>query len=641
MEFGELIELMKRKLGKPDKTLYEHSLNAKRIAERILERINYPSEARDCILMHVFLHDVGKLDDRFQEKLRKGGRAPPHAFLGVELASRFLNCESPFREIALLSILTHHSDFHEALYQDEIDRDEALIIDGKVVSSPADLVYELRDEIFYKLSQSKNAVMLRNLYSLFNGVLRLSDWLESASLDVGSYYTSGSFVRDRVIGYLSSKGWKPRDYQGFIMGKGSGYFLLPTGDGKTETSLLAIADSPKVIYTLPTITTVEAMRKRFEEMFGKDNVSFGHGMLFYSLYKEGKLSERLINRYAMKGIHVSTIDQVLLAFINYFKFPLRELSLRGSHLIVDEIHSYTPYTLSLILEGLRYAVNYLGSKVVVTSATMPSLLREKLEEVGLKELIPFEKVKRRYESKRRVRVWFRDLPMFEDIDSIIREKGKVLVITNTVTRAREIYEELKKRRDDVYLFHSRFTVRDKEEKMRLVNEISSGILVATQVVEVSLDIDYDTLYTEVAPIDSLIQRFGRVNRRGMKEGRAYVYAVEGKRFYLPYSKRSVEASLSMVKELEEAKNELDFLRLNDSFYEEIWDEYESELKKKYLERQALRTIHRFRKESWLSTRDTFMSLPAIPLKFWNNVVELAERWDDLGERRKLRACLRL
>jgi len=186
----------------------------------------------------------------------------------------------------------------------------------------------------------------------------------------------------------------------------------------------------------------------------------------------------------------------------------------------------------------------------------------------------------------------------------------------------------------VYLFHSRFTVRDKEEKMRLVNEISSGILVATQVVEVSLDIDYDTLYTEVAPIDSLIQRFGRVNRRGMKEGRAYVYAVEGKRFYLPYSKRSVEASLSMVKELEEAKNELDFLRLNDSFYEEIWDEYESELKKKYLERQALRTIHRFRKESWLSTRDTFMSLPAIPLKFWNNVVELAERWDDLGEKEK-------
>lgn len=120
----------------------------------------------------------------------------------------------------------------------------------------------------------------------------------------------------------------------------------------------------------------------------------------------------------------------------------------------------------------------------------------------------------------------------------------------------------------------------------------------------------------------------------MKEGRAYVYAVEGKRFYLPYSKRSVEASLSMVKELEEAKNELDFLRLNDSFYEEIWDEYESELKKKYLERQALRTIHRFRKESWLSTRDTFMSLPAIPLKFWNNVVELAERWDDLGEKEK-------
>ncbi len=71
------------------------------------------------------------------------------------------------------------------------------------------------------------------------------------------------------LGYLEKKGLKPRDYQLAVLGKGGGYFRLPTGDGKTETSLLATPDGAvKLVYSLPTITTTEAMRKRFETMFG-------------------------------------------------------------------------------------------------------------------------------------------------------------------------------------------------------------------------------------------------------------------------------------------------------------------------------------------------------------------------------------
>ncbi|AFK21715.1 CRISPR-associated helicase/endonuclease Cas3 [Pyrococcus sp. ST04] len=647
MEWGELVSLMKSKLGKPDKSLYEHSKNAEIIAEKLLDGLEIRDEVRSCLLKHVFLHDVGKLDDRFQEKLvGKRKSSPSHAFLGVELASRFLECEELLKKIALLSILTHHSDFHEGLFQNEIDEEEVLIVDGKVISEPANFVMELREwagEIFGWNDRIGNysTLDLRNLYTLFNGVLRLSDWMESSSLSPSIYFTDEGFVRGRVEDYLIGRGFRLREYQEFVIGKGHGYFLLPTGDGKTETSLLATPPGVrKIIYTLPTITTVEAMRKRFEAIFGRDNVSFGHSLIFYSLYKEGRLEEKIVNKYAMKGIHVSTIDQFLLAFLNHHKFSVKEFALRNSHWIIDEIHSYPPFTLALILSGIRYAVEYLGAKVTVMSATLPSPLREKLKDLGLREIIPFEKVRERYERKRRVRVKVFDCPVLDYIEEIADERGLVLVVVNTVSRAREVFRELKEKRDDVYLFHSRFTTSDREKKTKLVESLDSGILVATQVVEVSLDIDYDVLYTEVSPLDSLIQRFGRVNRRGRKDGRAYIFIPEGKRFYLPYDKKSVEVSMGLVKELESAESELEYLRLNDRFYEEIWDRYEGEIKRNILEREYLITIHRFGiSDRLLSSRDTFITVPAIPKNFWESVVELAENWGKLSEEERVRGMV--
>ncbi len=199
------------------------------------------------------------------------------------------------------------------------------------------------------------------------------------------------------MNYLKSRGgFTPRGgYQVEITGRGGGgYFRLPTGDGKTETSLLATPpdEASKVVYSLPpTITTTEAMRRRFESIFGRDNVSFSHGMLFLSLYHRGELDGKLIHRYAMRPVFVSTVDQVLLAFLNYPRFPVREFALRGgAHWIVDEIHAYTPpFTLSLILDGIEYAAKHLGTKVTVMSATLPGPLREELEKRGgLKELLP-------------------------------------------------------------------------------------------------------------------------------------------------------------------------------------------------------------------------------------------------------------
>ncbi len=381
------------------------------------------------------------------------------------------------------------------------------------------------------------------------------------------------------------------------------------------------------------------MRRRFDGMFGRATVSFAHSMLFLSLYYRGELDKKLIHRYAMKPVFVSTVDQVLLAFLNYPRFPLRELALRNAHWIIDEIHAYTPFTLSLIINAIEHAMNYLSTRVTVMSATLSNLLAEELEKRELKPLIPPESVKKRYSSLKRVRVIIKGEPLSNVTDDIVEERGKVLVVANTVKRARELYEELRKRRRDVYLFHSRFINEDKRKKMELVDRIEGGILVATQVVEVSLDIDYDVMHTEAAPVDALVQRFGRVNRRGLRSGRVYIHEPEGKRPYLPYDRRAFDASLNLLGELEGIESELDLLRINNRFYEEVWDEYDRVING----RQPLiklRDVTRWLlAEEHLSTRDAFITLPAVPRPFLEEAIELAAGWDETNHEERLKAAV--
>lgn len=141
---------------------------------------------------------------------------------------------------------------------------------------------------------------------------------------------------------------------------------------------------------------------------------------------------------------------------------------------------------------------------------------------------------------------------------LIREKfnsGKnILIIRNTVKTATATFEELQELgmdSDDIVLYHSTFKKRDRTKKEELIfkklKENKPFILVATQIVEVSLDIDFDVMFTDNAPIDSLIQRFGRVNRKKSVErkGEIYIYQVENP---LPYTETILSLTFETIEE---------------------------------------------------------------------------------------------
>ncbi len=107
--------------------------------------------------------------------------------------------------------------------------------------------------------------------------------------------------------------------------------------------------------------------------------------------------------------------------------------------------------------------------------------------------------------------------LYEEIEEAIKKYKKVLIVVNTVDEAIRLYKVYKEMSEYAICFHSRFIQKDRFDKeqdiLKREREGLPILLIATQVVEVSLDIDFDILFTENAPIDAIIQRAGRVNRK--------------------------------------------------------------------------------------------------------------------------------
>ena len=255
----------------------------------------------------------------------------------------------------------------------------------------------------------------------------------------------------------------------------------------------------------------------------------------------------------LADVGVGTIDQALLAILPARFQSLRLFGLVGHILIVDEVHAYDPY-MNKLLQNLLTFHAALGGSAILLSATLPKHIRRQLlaafargcgehetprtesggyplvtafsREIGLTETA-IEAM-----SQRRCAVAVRLIAEQGEVENVIVAAalmGKcVCWIRNTVQDARDGYQSLKNRMDtDLMLFHARFAMGDRLEIENAVTQTfgrKSGekqrrgkVLVATQVVEQSLDLDFDLLVSDLAPMDLLIQRAGRLHRHSRDE----------------------------------------------------------------------------------------------------------------------------
>ncbi|WP_338834071.1 hypothetical protein MHLNE_04390 [Moorella humiferrea] len=336
--------------------------------------------------------------------------------------------------------------------------------------------------------------------------------------------------------------------------------VAPTGVGKTEFASLW-GGGRKLFFVLPLRVAANSLYERICRLLGsirggwEKKVALLHGdaaLALRRLRKQPQLNEDEVEGESRQAVElarhlghpyiVCTADQIVPAALRYPGFERIYAALMGACVAIDEVQAYDPRAAAIVTHLIQQ-VTEIGGSVLLMTATLPGFVKAQLEKrTGVETLNLLEEVEElrplASSSRHRVRLEKWDGDSFRLAEQLIGEacKGKkVLVVMNTVKAAREVYERLLKKLEETkvkvehVLLHSRFTVEHRRKKEESVFRLMPNggdrppggcVVVATQIVEASLDLDADILFTEAAPVDSLVQRMGRVYRRyALKKGR--------------------------------------------------------------------------------------------------------------------------
>lgn len=540
-------------------TLAEHNNDLLDIKRYLLEafpqvqRISNLPEFWEILHTAIIFHDLGKAHAEFQKVLLRyknqkwcGQR---HELFSLPFVSG-LSLHPDHQELIEKLVAGHHKSFSKLLHHCEELYDEGdFISQFQAVDTSA--VLELVKEYGYELQTFKvkppNQLFLRYKKQMhernvpfvqpllmLTGALKHCDHLASA------------FIRKKNLQLIDSSNFKFLDqklispYQHQIDAEqthGSAILTAPTGSGKTETALLWTRKQMQeqgrgmVFYILPFTASINAMWKRLgnPENGLNEKVGMLHGNLDAVLYRElfeefggdtQKIKDKIPVikkqfREMMTPFRIVTPFQLIKHIFGLKGYEKGIFEWTGAYFIFDEIHAYDPGVLAQIMVLLQYAIGKCGVCAFVMTATLPSFLKNLIAKtLGSHSLLTAST--ELYQKFKRHRIQVLGGEITEALDLIRADLvfgKKVLVVCNTVQRAQDIYQVLSGDSTNPILLHSAYNGEDRASKeAKLKRESLPDLLVGTQAIEVSLDIDYDVIYTELAPLDALLQRFGRVNR---------------------------------------------------------------------------------------------------------------------------------
>lgn len=367
------------------------------------------------------------------------------------------------------------------------------------------------------------------------------------------------------LGFEDIFGFQPRNVQKqfieAVTEQGAYVLEAPMGIGKTEAALYAAykifekQEATGIYFALPTRLTSDKIYERMNQFLSKILDASDKNRSSLLLHSSAWLQNTEIGEDGAPGrswfnsskrgllapFAVGTIDQALMAVMNVKHGFVRTFGLAGKVVILDEVHSYDSYT-GTILNELVKALRELHCTVIILSATLTGQQRRSIlgtsaslgapspayplisiypREGNLLES-PTEKLEKVHVT---ISITSSDDEAFEEALKRAERGEQVLWIENTVQDAQKQYQRFasKEMNIDCGLLHSRFLKVDRQKNEdrwvgiygktgRVKNEYKGRILVGTQVLEQSLDIDADFLVTRICPTDMLFQRIGRLWR---------------------------------------------------------------------------------------------------------------------------------
>jgi len=535
-------------------------------------------------------HDYGKLNKLFQDKIRSHvyhDDIVPHQFLSpLFLISRENKLDDEDLCIIVYSIVNHHQRGQEK-YLKNMDKGVDTLfrqieiyfskffqhIGFKELSKNTKKRYEgCLLKIAEKIKPVKNLkkmlyegdIYIKTLIKVSGLLIRIDHAASGGDMEIEEPCLEGN--REEIfLNYLkklkkdnnaSLKGFQQRfkDCENTVL-------VADTGLGKTGLAFLW--SKRKMFYVLPNRTSTNAMYETFKQIVGKDMVGLLHSTSMFYIYEQNEedldyaiLRDHNNTKNLSKAITICTADQLFEAVFKYPTYEKIYATLSYSDVVIDEIQGFDPAQIVPIIKQIKETIK-LGTRYLIMTATLPGIVKEKFEELGFTVITEDPDT---IDKTKRHKVCLVEKSILSDIEQIVekaKENKHVLVILNTVSEAQNIYKKLRESYENVKLLHSRFIWKDRIEKEQQIQKDykhTQGVIwITTQLVEASLDIDFDVLFTEIAPADSLIQRMGRVHRHKkhdyLGDYNVYIYTeVDEKKTSRIYEKVLRDKSIELIKE---------------------------------------------------------------------------------------------
>ena len=568
--------------AKPDKTLAQHNEEL-HIQKKKLIDLGYIDDDKIIELLEysIEFHDIGKINPEFQVRVKENkkfdtSKEVAHNILSIHfIDKKDYDDKNDFESIAY-AVFYHHrfgNGDNDSIRADENTK--------KIIENLLSKLEEKGIKVIKKISPSLKLPNLhtdRNLKLL--GLLMKCDHSASGGYEI-EY--PNDFLEDALNNLLNE--FKEKDksadwnnMQKFCKENSDKNIIAiaDTGMGKTEGGFLWGGNN-KIFFVLPLRTAINAMYKRFDEVIIKgenkeERVGLLHSnSLEYYLNNKKELviddkdeKEMDILEYNKRGKHLSlpiticTPDQIFNFILKYKGYESKLATLSYSKIILDEMQMYDASLLAAVIFGITKIIE-MGGKIAIVTATFPPIIEYFLNKYLMKDnknvIKDLDKpeeiveepifIKKKFTNNEKIR---HNIVLIDDeigIEHILwqfkknkkenKKSNKILVICNTIKKAQEIYLKLKEEddlKDKINMLHSNFIREDREEKEKNILDFGKtefdgeGIWISTSLVEASLDIDFDYLFTELQDLNSLFQRFGRCNRKGKKsvdEANCFIY----------------------------------------------------------------------------------------------------------------------
>ena len=558
--------------AKPDKTLAQHNEEL-HIQKKKLIDLGYINDNKIIELLEysIEFHDIGKINSEFQVRVKENkkfdiSKEVAHNILSIHFIDKKDYDDKNDYESIAYAVFYHHrfgNGDNDSIRADENTK--------KIIENLLSKLEEKGIKVIKKISPS---LKLPNLHTDRNikllGLLMKCDHSASGGYEI-EY--PNDFLEDALNNLLNefkekdkSADWN--DMQKFCKENNDKNIIAiaDTGMGKTEGGFLWGGNN-KIFFVLPLRTAINAMYKRFDEVIIKgenkeERVGLLHSnSLEYYLNNKKELviddndeKEMDILEYNKRGKHLSlpvticTPDQIFNFILKYKGYESKLATLSYSKIILDEMQMYDANLLAAVIFGITKIIE-VGGKIAIVTATFPPIIEYFLNKYLMKDnqnvIKNLDKpeetteealfIKKKFTNNQKIR---HNIVLIDDeiaIEKILwqfrenrKEKklsNKILVICNTIKKAQEIYLKLKEEVDlknKINMLHSNFIREDRESKEQEILNFGKtefngeGIWISTSLVEASLDIDFDYLFTELQDLNSLFQRFGRCNRKGKK-----------------------------------------------------------------------------------------------------------------------------